>query len=76
MQEKPLLVTANVPEYIIDAFIASGWEFVASMDSPVVSGASVPDALTWNKCEMPVIPHGYSISCPNEKGYCTIGGVA
>lgn len=76
MQEKPLVVTANVPDDIIAAFVAAGWDFVASQDSPVVSGASVPDALTWNKDETPVIPHGHSISCPNEKGYCTIDGIA
>lgn len=76
MKEKPLLVTANVPEPVIQEFIAVGWEFVVSMDAPVVSGASVPDALTWTKDARPIIPRGHSISCPNEKGYCSIDGIS
>ena len=76
MKQTKIKVTVNVPEQVIDEFQTLGWTLNPSKDSPVVSGAIVPAELIWQKDCDPAVPVGYTISCPNEEGYCNIDGIA
>lgn len=75
MKHQKIVVTLNVPDQVVEEFQAIGWRLNTNKDSPVVSGVVVPEELIWDKECDPLIPVGYSISCPDSEGYCTIDGI-
>lgn len=74
MKQK-IIMSVNVPENVIAAFVAAGWTINPPTDAPVVSGAIVDSELVWDKDGDPIIPREHSISCPDAEGYCKIDGI-